>query len=49
MFIDENNRITEANPVAINYMNLDREIIQGRKYYDPKWNAVRPDGTLLPT
>jgi len=48
IFIDANNRITEANPVAIHYMNLDREIIQGRTYYDPKWNAVRPDGTPLP-
>jgi len=48
IFIDTNNRITQANPAAIRVMKLDPLTSENRTYYDPKWNAVRPDGTTLP-
>lgn len=48
IFIDMNNRITEANPAAIRVMKLDKTSLGDYTYYDPIWNAVRPDGTKLP-
>jgi len=48
IFIDTNNRITQANPAAIRVMKLDPSTSETSTYYDPKWNAVRQDGTKIP-
>ena len=48
IFIDSNNRITQANPVALRNMGLDKSSIGEDTYYDPRWNAVSPEGTDIP-
>ena len=48
IFINTDNRITEANPAAIRVMKLDKTSLGEYTYHDPRWNAVRLDGTMLP-
>lgn len=40
--------IVDANPAAEALLGLSREQLLGRHPIDPRWKAIRPDGTELP-
>lgn len=41
-------KITKANPAAEKILGLSLEQMQGRKSVDPRWRAIREDGTDFP-
>ena len=41
-------RITAANPAAERILGVTLDQMQGRTAIDPRWRAVREDGTDLP-
>lgn len=43
-----NGQIIHCNADAERVLGLSREQIVGRDSLDPRWGAIRPDGTLLP-
>jgi PAS domain S-box-containing protein len=48
VYQDENGQIVSANPAAERILGLTLEQMQGRKSTDPRWRAIREDGTDFP-
>ena len=48
VYQDAKGRITSANPAACSILGLDLEQMQGRRSIDPRWRAIREDGTDFP-
>jgi len=47
--ISPDGRIVQANESAEAILGLERREIETRRYTDPRWNIIRPDGTPMPT
>lgn len=45
---DPDGKIIAWNPAALKILNLSKEEIQGRSNSDPKWSAIKLDGTEYP-
>jgi PAS domain S-box-containing protein len=45
---DRSGAITDANPAACTILGLTLDEMQGRSSMDPRWRAIREDGTDLP-
>ena len=45
---DRDGRITSANPAAERILGLSLDQLQGRTSVDPRWHAVRADGSEFP-
>lgn len=48
VYHDATGAITAANPAALRILGLSLDQLQGRTSMDPRWRAVREDGSLLP-
>ena len=48
VYQDRDGRITAANPAAERILGLSLEQLQGRTSVDPRWHAVRTDGSEFP-
>lgn len=48
VLIAPDGQIMEANPAAERILGLSRSKITARKYTDPEWKIIRPDGTPMP-
>ena len=48
VYQDKQGRITAANPAAQRILGLSLEQLQGRSSIDPRWQAVREDGSPFP-
>lgn len=48
VYQDTHGRITGANPAALRILGLTLDQLQGRNSIDPRWQAVREDGSALP-
>lgn len=48
VYQDATGRITSANPAAQRILGLKLQQIQGRESVDPRWQAVREDGSPFP-
>jgi diguanylate cyclase (GGDEF)-like protein/PAS domain S-box-containing protein len=48
VYHDRQGRITSANPAAQRILGLTLEQLQGRTSIDPRWHAVREDGSPFP-
>ena len=48
VYQDAQGKITAANPAALRILGLSLEQMQGRTSMDPKWNAIREDGSPFP-
>ncbi len=48
VLIAPDGQIMEANPAAERILGLSRSEITGRKYIDPGWKILRPDGSPMP-
>lgn len=48
VYQDAAGRITSANPAAQRILGLSLEQLQGRESIDPRWRAVREDGSPFP-
>ena len=45
---DARGQVVDANPAALRILGLSLEQLQGRTSRDPRWQAVRADGSPLP-
>ena len=48
VYQDAEGHITLANPAAEQILGLSLEEMQGRKSVDPRWHAIREDGSAFP-
>ena len=48
VYQDLEGRITAANPSALRILGLSLDQLQGRTSIDPRWRAIREDGSDLP-
>jgi PAS domain S-box-containing protein len=48
VYQDAQGRVIEANPAAMRILGLSREEIEGRTSFDPRWRAIREDGSPFP-
>lgn len=48
VYHDRTGAITAANPAALRILGLTLDQLQGRSSMDPRWRAVREDGSLFP-
>ena len=48
VYHDKEGRITSANPAALRILGLSLAQIQGRSSLDPRWQALREDGSAFP-
>ena len=48
VYQDRDGRITAANPAALRILGLSMNQLQGRSSIDPRWQALREDGSDLP-
>lgn len=48
VYHDATGAITAANPAALRILGLSLDQLQGRTSMDPRWRAVREDGSPLP-
>lgn len=48
VFQDRNGVITESNPAAARILGLAQDEMRGRSSLDPRWYAIREDGTAYP-
>jgi len=48
VFQDASGSIISANPAALNILGLSEDQIMGRTSYDPRWRAIREDGSDYP-
>lgn len=39
--------IVEVNPACLDLMGLTKEAIESRSYKDPRWRALKPDGSIF--
>lgn len=48
IYQDAEGRITSANAAALTILGLTLDQLQGRTSFDPRWRAIRSDGSLFP-
>ena len=48
VYQDADGRVVDANPAALRILGLTLDQMQGRTSFDPRWRAVREDGSPLP-
>jgi len=48
VYQDRDGRITAANPAAVRILGLSLDQMQGRSSIDPRWQALREDGSHFP-
>lgn len=48
VFQDASGSIISANPAALNILGLSEDQIMGRTSYDPRWHAIKEDGSDYP-
>jgi diguanylate cyclase (GGDEF)-like protein/PAS domain S-box-containing protein len=48
VYHDRTGAITAANPAALRILGITLDQLQGRSSMDPRWRAVREDGSLFP-
>ncbi|MBI4913453.1 MAG: PAS domain S-box protein [Acidobacteria bacterium] len=48
LVVDQGGCILEANGGALKILGMERETLLSLSLFDPRWKALRPDGTLMP-
>ncbi len=48
IYLDANGKVLSANPAAESLLGFSTDQMQGKTVLDPKWKAIREDGSELP-